>query len=275
MCLISLRWAPDHAIPLIIAANRDEYYQRSSLPAQCWKENPDIFAGKDLVKGGTWLGINTVQGKLAILTNFREKSERIYNSSRGNIVSHYLQSSSSAIQWLKNFEESAESYAGFNLLVGDPDGFYYYSNREPDIKTLQPGLYGFSNGLWHAKWPKVLTLKQKMTNISHKFQSSFQWSSNNQSLTHCVLSALHNQQTYDDDLLPETGCGIDIERNLSPCFIKGHTYGTRTSTAIQINNQGMMHWGEQHYLQKGNKGDLFLHKLMVSIPGSRIKGVSH
>ena len=68
MCLISLQLSQNASYKLILVANRDEQYDRPSLPAHFWPEYPDLLAGKDLSARGTWLGI-TKQGRIAAVTN--------------------------------------------------------------------------------------------------------------------------------------------------------------------------------------------------------------
>ena len=70
MCLIALNWQPQSTVPLVIAANRDEFYARPTLPLHLWADQA-ILAGKDLQAGGTWLGVSTSgrlgSGRVAIL----------------------------------------------------------------------------------------------------------------------------------------------------------------------------------------------------------------
>ena len=70
MCLIVFDWRPDAATGalLTLAANRDEYFARASTPLDWWADAPHVLAGRDLVGGGTWLGISR-DGRFAALTN--------------------------------------------------------------------------------------------------------------------------------------------------------------------------------------------------------------
>ena len=71
MCLILLSYKTHPHYPLIIAANRDEFFDRPTAPAAFWEDAPTLLAGKDLRGGGTWLGV-TRDGRIAALANFRE-----------------------------------------------------------------------------------------------------------------------------------------------------------------------------------------------------------
>ena len=263
MCLISIRWAPEHVVPLVLAANRDEYYQRSSLPAQHWIENTAIFAGKDLVGAGTWLGINNKTGRLAVITNYRELSKIEYESSRGRIVSDYLTTTQESTSWLLDLLKKGDDYAGFNLLVGDVGGLYYVSNRESGIRTLVPGIYGFSNGRWEDRWPKVDVLNRAMqketTHLKQRSKNPLRHLSEN------LMVALNNQQCFPDNMLPNTGVGLPVERKRSPCFISGEYYGTRTSTVIMLEKKGTLHWHEQHYHPFGKLAEHYAHTLPLSM----------
>jgi uncharacterized protein with NRDE domain len=107
----------DH--PVVVAANRDEYLARPSLPPSVLHESPRVVAGLDAERSGTWMGA-TDGGFLAALTNYRggagpDKSLR----SRGEIVMQVLRAGGidAADAWLASIDPRA--YNGFNLLYGD------------------------------------------------------------------------------------------------------------------------------------------------------------
>ena len=70
MCIIFVAKNVHSSVPLIIAANRDEYYARPTQSPDWWEDAPHLFAGKDLQAGGTWLGYNK-QNRVAGITNLR------------------------------------------------------------------------------------------------------------------------------------------------------------------------------------------------------------
>ena len=120
-----------------------------------------VLAGRDLEKGGTWLGV-TRNGRFAAVTNFRDARNPQRNGlSRGHLVSEYLRGSSSPLLYLNELRMTADRYDGFNLLVGDTEALFYFSNRENVIKALEPGVYGLSNHLLDTPWPKVARGKEK------------------------------------------------------------------------------------------------------------------
>lgn len=170
---------------MVVAANRDEFYDRPSSTAHVWSprrgfytggqkgEKPTpILAGKDLQAGGTWLGVG---GKgffrFAAVTNYREPSRDLGSKrrSRGELVSEFLVSDIPACDYLKAIQEHASCYEGFNLLAGDSSGLWYFSNRDVQegaaaIRKLDPGrVYCMCNRLLDDPWPKVVSSRQDMT----------------------------------------------------------------------------------------------------------------
>ncbi|MBT7953393.1 MAG: hypothetical protein HN764_17330, partial [Gammaproteobacteria bacterium] len=86
MCLIIVAYKVHPEYPLLIAANRDESYQRPTRQAEFWDNEPSILAGQDLEKGGSWLGMNKF-GSVAAVTNYRSGEKlKLSNTSRGLLV---------------------------------------------------------------------------------------------------------------------------------------------------------------------------------------------
>jgi uncharacterized protein with NRDE domain len=227
MCLILFAHRFHPGYKLILAANRDEYYKRPTEPATWWTDAPFLLAGKDLKAGGTWLGI-TKKGRIAALTNYRGPgSNKDGAPSRGSLVSDYLLSDFSPYEYIETLRQKSVEYSGFNLILGDMDTLYYYSNKIKNNETipLEPGLYGLSNADLDTPWPKIVKgkemLKQRLFN---KAEVS----------TETIFSILSDTEIPPDEELPDTGVGIDIERVLSPLFIKSSGYGTRSSTVLTI-----------------------------------------
>jgi uncharacterized protein with NRDE domain len=162
MCLILIAHGAHPEFPLVIAANRDEYYERPTAGAAFWHDHPHILAGRDLECMGTWLGV-TRGGRFAALTNFRDPRERKTDApSRGRLVSDFLVTDNNPREYLKDVSRQAQRYNGFNLLVGDLDGVFYLSSREARVQELSPGIHGLSNHLLDTPWPKVARGKQRL-----------------------------------------------------------------------------------------------------------------
>ena len=160
MCLIlfALRQHPDY--PLIVIANRDEYYARPTRSAHWWEDSAGIFAGRDLQAQGTWLGVNR-NGRFAAVTNVREPESMAPGKlSRGNLPREFLAGDEPPESFLTRIKPDADAYAGFNLLIGDSNGLYFYSNRQTEVTPVPAGIYGISNGLFDEAWPKLTSGKQ-------------------------------------------------------------------------------------------------------------------
>lgn len=243
MCLILFAYHSHPTQPLIIAANRDETYSRPTRNAQFWPESPELLAGKDLQAGGLWLGINR-KGRFAAITNFRDPKAKTGSLSRGLIGKEFLMSKEQPEKFLIKLSENAEIYSGFNLLLGDQHNLYYYSNREKQISKLKPGVYGLSNHLLNASWPKIAKGKELLS-------SQINSSNKKPILTENLITLLNDKTRPEDELLPDTGVGLDYERVLSPMFIQTPVYGTRSSTALTISQEGKVNFHEQCYAADG------------------------
>jgi len=237
MCLIIFDWQPDTERILTLASNRDEFYQRPSLSAEFWKDHPEIFGGRDLKMGGTWLAVSS-RKRLAAVTNYRAPDTLNNAQSRGEIPFHFLKTDISAASFSETLAQQAQNYAGFNALFFDGYDLVYFSNRyKPIDKRLPPGRYGLSNHLLDSPWPKVELAKKALetSNPSTKKLSQF------------LLDALQNETKTPDHLLPDTGVGLELERMLSSIFISNQYYGTRASSAVIIKQQGDIHFTERTY----------------------------
>ena len=239
MCLILFQIAKHPAVPLIMAANRDEFYNRPTRPMEFWKENPNILAGKDLQAGGTWMGINT-QGRFAALTNYRDMAQVKMNApSRGELIPRLLNFTGTIPEFFKKLEPTASTYNGFNLLAGEKGQVYWYSNQNRTITQVESGTHGLSNHLLDTPWPKVTRGREMLEKIISDTPQ------NNDP----IFDLLTNTQCPQDSQLPNTGIGLEWERILSPLFIQSPTYGTRCSTIMRILQDGSIHVTERTFAQ--------------------------
>jgi uncharacterized protein with NRDE domain len=235
MCLIfiSINQHPD--FKLVVAANRDEFYNRKTAPAQFWSDEPNVLGGRDLEAGGTWLGVNK-RGKISMITNYRDpKNINPDAPSRGKLVSDFLLNSTNGREYLQNISHP-EHYNGFNLVTGTADALYYFSNYREGITEMKSGLFGLSNHLLDSPWPKVTKGKALMTDLLSKPFTSKD-----------LFELLYNEGVASDDLLPDTGVGLERERSLSSMFIKSPGYGTRCSTVILVDNKNNFTFSERVY----------------------------
>ncbi|MGM0875745.1 MAG: NRDE family protein [Bacillota bacterium] len=228
MCLINFSYKKDTRYDLVVAANRDEFYKRPTAQATFWEDAPHVLAGRDLEKRGTWMGV-TKQGRFAALTNYRDPNKESGNMrSRGELVSQFLIGDDQPQHYLQNIQQQRDQYPGFNLIVGDVRCLYYYSNKENEIRLLEPGLYGLSNHLIDTPWPKVRKGKE---GLERCLKNSVE------NLKECLFSSLQYADPTPDDELPSTGVSLEWERKLSSLFIQTPNYGTRSSTLVFMNHE--------------------------------------
>ncbi|WP_298628466.1 NRDE family protein [uncultured Legionella sp.] len=218
--------------PLIILSNRDEFYQRSSSPADYWIEHPYIFSGRDLQEGGTWLGVNR-SGHFSLITNYRNPVEhRSSMKSRGRLVANYLIECKQYLpeEYLNKIKLEAQQYNNFNLLVGSMDQIYFYSNVENKVKKLSSGIYGLSNHLLDTPWHKVNRAKELINNLNEQFITS----NTSEQIIELFFPILSDTHPSPEHLLPQTGVEHSLEQLLSPIFITipEHHYGTNQSTMV-------------------------------------------
>lgn len=237
MCLIllALDVHPDYS--LIVAANRDEFYDRPTARAAFWSDAPWVLAGRDLRAGGTWLGVDR-RGRFAAVTNYRQgQREGAAPRSRGHLVSDYLTGPMDGRAHMAGVERDAALYHGFNLIAGDVRTLFYFSNRESGARELEPGVYGLSNHLLDSPWPKVTAGKSGLTALL----------AGSGKLTPSLFRLLSDRSQATDDLLPRTGVSPEWERMLSSAFIASDEYGTRSSTVALVGRDGVVRLEEHSF----------------------------
>lgn len=236
MCLILFAYRSHPGFDLLLAANRDEFYKRPTAPLHFWDDHEGILAGRDLEQGGTWMGV-TRSGRIAAITNFRDPKRVKTNApSRGGLVTGFLTGSLPPQAYLQQIQATANQYNGFNLIVGDRNGLYYYSNFGEGIQALPPGVHGLSNHQLNTPWPKVQRGKEAFTRITAQDGDPDQ---------EALFSLLQNQTPAPDEQLPDTGVELAWERMLSPIFITSPDYGTRCSSVVMIRADGHIRFWER------------------------------
>jgi len=237
MCLILFAIDCHPKYQLVVAANRDEYYNRESLPAAFWPDNPSILAGRDVRQGGTWMGITT-QGRFCALTNYRDPSRHKPQApSRGRLVQRYLECSTSPEDYMRDLECECDRYNGFNLLAGTPENLYYFSNLEKVIRPLERGCHGISNSLLDVPWPKVTRGTCWLADCLQQ-----------QEINHEDLFALMADREFAEDRdLPHTGVSREMEKMLSSIFIEIPGYGTRCTTILLVDRENRVQFWERSF----------------------------
>ncbi|MFY0663681.1 MAG: NRDE family protein [Natronospirillum sp.] len=231
MCLITLAYQQHADFPLLLAANRDEFYARPTQALDYWPEQPGLLAGKDLQAGGTWMGVivrgpNT--GRFAALTNVRQlPAPEMQAPSRGELVTQVLLSAPSIPDCLEALALRGHLYQGFNLIAGDATGLWYLSNRVSGVKALSPGVYGLSNGTLDEPWPKTTLACAQLNDFLAEPGS-----------VRDLAVLLSSPTRAADAALPNTGIALEWERALSAQRIDIPDYGTRAQTGLLVTSQG-------------------------------------
>jgi uncharacterized protein with NRDE domain len=243
MCLIAFAIQPEAEVPLFIASNRDEFFDRPTRPLHRWAlpNGTMVIGGRDERDGGTWLGLSP-NGRVAMLTNVRSATMTPAPSSRGALPNRWL---SGELDWVQFQATVAPAdYGGFNLVVGDAHAglWAWMSNRDPDdphdtasskratrlySQLLVPGIYGLSNATLNTEWPKTVALKSA---LSVALADPFGQSEEAQ-----LLQALGTTAPSPAHRLPSTGVPVEWETRLSSPFVEmpERGYGTRSSLLVR------------------------------------------
>ena len=229
MCLILFAHRVHPRFPLVLAANRDEAYARPAARPAFWDDHPDIYGGRDLDRGGSWLAM-TRTGKIAAVTNYRNAlAPRDAPRSRGDLVKDYLAGDADAASYLRSVEGCGALYNGFILIAGDLDALHWLSNRGPGAARIPPGVHGLSNHLLNTPWPKIERSKRALESLL---------GGDDAALPEGLFGILADRSLAADHELPDTGVGLPRERELSANFISGERYGTRASTVVLVGSDG-------------------------------------
>ncbi|MFE8072751.1 NRDE family protein [Marinobacteraceae bacterium S3BR75-40.1] len=243
MCLILLAIDRHPDYPVVLAANRDEFHARPTAAMHWWPDQP-ILAGQDLQSGGTWLGFKR-SGQVATVTNFRSGQPEKARLSRGTLPLQLLASADTESE-TRTIHQRRSEFGGFNLLASAGDHWVYTGSEDPvPLRRLYRGIYGLSNGLLQAPWPKVLRGQRGLARCleaPHPYHDT-------------LLALLADEEKAAHEHLPDTGVGPEIERFLSSLFIRSPEYGTRASTVATCDRRG--HWvvTEQCYGPNGAPGE--------------------
>jgi len=242
MCLVLIAHEVLPELPLVVAANRDEFHERGTMAAHWWEDEP-ILAGRDREAGGTWFGVNR-HGVFATVTNYRDPSVNEPGlPSRGQLPVLVLRRDRVREQTVRTLHNEGHRYNGFNLLFGQPGSLHYVTNRGESQSRLRPGLYGLSNHVLETAWPKV----QHGKALLQEYLDSGRAPEHGP-----LLDLLHDRSRPDDDHLPNTGIGLEWERLLAPMFIVSRRYGTRASTVLTVDRQGRAAFTERTFDWRGN-----------------------
>lgn len=227
MCLIIAAWHAHPDYPLVVAANRDEHFERPTAGVHWWDDEPSVLAGRDLVAHGTWMGI-TRTGRFAALTNYRNPAMRRDQApSRGLLVRDSLAGIARTQSVLTHTASVAQHYADFNLFVSDGTSLGIYESAANRTRMLDAGVYALSNHLLDTPWPKVELARER-----------FEAALADPLAEDAFLALMRDDRPAPDHRLPATGVSLEWERLLSPVFVRAPGYGTRSSTLLWIRKDG-------------------------------------
>lgn len=236
MCLIAVALGVRPDLPLVMAANRDEFYERETAVAAFWSDEPQLLAGRDLQAGGTWLGV-TRSGRLAAVTNFREGFRRQSGArSRGELVRGWLEGDEQPERHFDRLQQIGGEFQGYSLLFGNLRELWLHSNRGGPAGPLAPGIHGLSNHLLGTAWPKLERARRGMEAALDEPAER---------IVEALMQMLADRSQPDDGDLPDTGVGIEWERLLSPVFVESERYGTRSSTVVLARRDGGVEFVER------------------------------
>ncbi|KQL35259.1 NRDE family protein [Psychrobacillus sp. FJAT-21963] len=238
MCLVNFHFQEHPFYKLVVVANRDEFYERPTAAAGFWKDYPYILGGRDLVHMGTWLGV-TRDGRFAALTNYRDPKEAKGCFSRGDIVRDFLANGDAPVDYIETLSNNKGSYGGYNVVVGDGNQLFHYNNILDEMNEITPGTHSLSNHTLNTPWPKVAMGKKRLGDYIQSCPGEVAVDS--------LFDIISDQTMAEDADLPQTGVGLEMERLLSPLFIKSPNYGTRSSTVLLIDKEDKVFFVEQTY----------------------------
>ena len=251
MCLIVFSVNQYPHFPLVMAANRDEFFQRPTAAMDWWHSEvagTEVLAGQDLMSGGTWLAVSR-EGVVSAVTNVRESADTIAARSRGELP--LLAQRYRADELTERLLSQRDEYAGFNLVQVSGQGGWHFSNRDAHPgRQMHRGIFGLSNHLLQTPWPKLLKLRTELNEALRDTPAEHA-----DQLHDTLIRNLQDTTPAPDSELPDTGVGIERERFLSSPFIKGQDYGTRATTIVSISHTGEILVTEQSYGPNGEKLD--------------------
>ena len=240
VCLIAFATGVGENV-IVLAANRDEYYARRTMRASAWADAPEVWGGRDLEAGGTWLALSRT-GRLAAVTNMRGPARERGERSRGNLCRDFVTGSADAATYARRVIAEQTHYADFNLLVHDGRSLQYANRVLSAPVRVAPAVHGLSNAALDVPWPKVVRATAAL-------RAALQGPA--AALVGALFAMLADRQGAPDEELPGTGISLEAERDLAPIFIPSAVYGTRASTVIVWRRDGHVSFEERSFGPEG------------------------
>jgi len=249
VCLVLVAYGTRPELPLLVAANRDEYHARPTDPLHWWPDKPGILAGRDRQAGGTWLGIST-SGRFACVTNYRSgRAPADTLRSRGELITAFLESPLEPMAFLDDLAGSR--YAGFNLLLSDGETLAYGNNVDTEPRELGHGIYGLANADLDAPWHKSLISKAALDRLIADDRAD----------SDALFELLGNRETAPADAHDD-----HPHSALSAPFIVLPEYGTRSSTTLRVAAGGAVEIRERRYSADGREQGENTERFRLELP---------
>lgn len=237
MCLITFAWKHHPNYKLVVAANRDEFYDRPTAPLGYWHDHPEVLGGRDLKEGGTWMGMHR-SGRFTAITNYRDLANlKATAPSRGKLTKDFLTGGQSPEEFFAGVKPTLDLYNGFNLLILENDRLFYFNNVHQVLEEVKPGIYGLSNAFLDTPWPKVEKAKSYFRSSLKKDRVDRRE----------IMEWMCDSEEAADEALPETGVTPELEKKLSAMCISTENYGTCCTTVVSISSGNEVNYTEKTY----------------------------
>ena len=147
MCILAIQYKTVPGAPILVAQNREEFFDRQSQPPKIQSGKPRVVCGLDRRAGGTWLGINQF-GLFVVVLNRSKRVVVREPRSRGVLCRELLnmRTAEQATQHAAR-ELASGRYAGANYICADAQSAaVVYGGGRVEVFELTPGLYLMTNG---------------------------------------------------------------------------------------------------------------------------------
>ncbi len=241
MCTIVALRNVHREYPLVIAANRDEFYHRPALAPHRLSESPVIVGGRDRDRGGTWMGVSRGSFFVGVTNQRTWKAANTSLRSRGEVVMQCLSDGSLEAVTERLRALDARQYNPFNLMFGDARAMRvaYVRHEAPFVafEDLGDGVTALTNDrLGSPHFPKAQRVERALTDTS---LATMPWSS----LEPRLVAALGDHTLPESDLLEDPPAGAlfpkFLARRLQALCVHTPTYGTVSSTLVAFGPDGL------------------------------------
>lgn len=241
MCTIVALRNVSREFPLVIAANRDEFYRRDASPPGVLLEHPRVVGGRDRARGGTWMGV-TASGFFVGVTNQRTwRPADVSLRSRGEVVLACLRDGDVDAVAARLRALDAAAYNPFNLMYGDAGALRvaYVRREEPFVTVVEvgDGVTALANdAIGSAHFPKTARVEGRLRDTALAEAS---WDA----LRPRLVDALRDHELPPDGLVEDPPPGAMfpkfLARRLQAMCIHTPTYGTVSSTLLALTPGGV------------------------------------